>query len=282
MLLAGLATAIASPAGAQSLGVNYQAWTTVWRTGIDAGISESGNQHYDSTVPRYSGQESSIGSVTHASANAINGLTVSADATIVYDTHFDDNDASNNPKTWITATSGIARENAMFSIEGPSSDTWIPVLLSASGYATEGGSAYFSFTDPYGDYYDDYYNGVDDFAVSTAGPSGQQAAGSFEVNQWIYLKTGRVYELFLSAGAGASWDDVSSHNVVDQASAWVDPILTVQGDFAGDYHLVGLPASAIGGVAAVPEPANWAMMVGGFGLIGSTMRRRRASVRFAS
>jgi len=31
----------------------------------------------------------------------------------------------------------------------------------------------------------------------------------------------------------------------------------------------------------VPEPATWAMMLGGFGLIGGTMRSRRAKVRFA-
>ena len=31
---------------------------------------------------------------------------------------------------------------------------------------------------------------------------------------------------------------------------------------------------------AVPEPANWAMMIAGFGLVGAAMRRRRASIRF--
>jgi hypothetical protein len=37
-----------------------------------------------------------------------------------------------------------------------------------------------------------------------------------------------------------------------------------------------------GGNGAVPEPASWAMMVGGFGLIGAAMRRRqRTAVRFA-
>ena len=36
------------------------------------------------------------------------------------------------------------------------------------------------------------------------------------------------------------------------------------------------------GAAAVPEPASWAMMVGGFGLIGAAMRRRqRIVVSFA-
>jgi hypothetical protein len=35
-------------------------------------------------------------------------------------------------------------------------------------------------------------------------------------------------------------------------------------------------------VAAVPEPASWALMIGGFGMVGTAMRRRRqAGVRFA-
>lgn len=32
---------------------------------------------------------------------------------------------------------------------------------------------------------------------------------------------------------------------------------------------------------AVPEPASWAMMIGGFGVVGGSLRRRRTSVRFA-
>lgn len=34
-------------------------------------------------------------------------------------------------------------------------------------------------------------------------------------------------------------------------------------------------------VSAIPEPATWAMMIGGFGLVGGAMRRRATSVRFA-
>ena len=34
-------------------------------------------------------------------------------------------------------------------------------------------------------------------------------------------------------------------------------------------------------VAAVPEPAVWAMFVGGFGMVGFAMRRRRVSVHYA-
>jgi hypothetical protein len=32
---------------------------------------------------------------------------------------------------------------------------------------------------------------------------------------------------------------------------------------------------------AVPEPASWAMMIGGFGLIGGAMRRRRTHLQMA-
>jgi hypothetical protein len=32
---------------------------------------------------------------------------------------------------------------------------------------------------------------------------------------------------------------------------------------------------------AVPEPASWLMMVGGFGLVGSALRSRKSAVRFA-
>jgi hypothetical protein len=33
--------------------------------------------------------------------------------------------------------------------------------------------------------------------------------------------------------------------------------------------------------AAVPEPASWALMIGGFGLAGAAMRRRAVGLRFA-
>jgi hypothetical protein len=35
------------------------------------------------------------------------------------------------------------------------------------------------------------------------------------------------------------------------------------------------------GLAAVPEPATWAMMIGGLGLVGAAMRRKRAIPSFA-
>jgi hypothetical protein len=47
------------------------------------------------------------------------------------------------------------------------------------------------------------------------------------------------------------------------------------------YHLFDTRTFGDFSVAAVPEPASWAMMLGGFGLIGSALRsRRKAHVRF--
>jgi hypothetical protein len=36
-----------------------------------------------------------------------------------------------------------------------------------------------------------------------------------------------------------------------------------------------------GNLTAVPEPATWAMMIMGFGLVGGVMRRRSMKVAFA-
>ena len=52
---------------------------------------------------------------------------------------------------------------------------------------------------------------------------------------------------------------------------------------AAFYGADRLGAVTIGGSAtgAVPEPATWAMMIMGFGLVGGAMRRRKISVAFA-
>ena len=46
-------------------------------------------------------------------------------------------------------------------------------------------------------------------------------------------------------------------------------------------YLNGTPLSGSMISTSVPEPASWALMLGGFGLIGGVMRSRRPSVRFA-
>lgn len=61
----------------------------------------------------------------------------------------------------------------------------------------------------------------------------------------------------------------------------LDFVLNNNGSY--DYDSTALAATiSLPTVAAVPEPATWAMMIGGFGMAGGAMRRkRRAALRFA-
>jgi len=54
-------------------------------------------------------------------------------------------------------------------------------------------------------------------------------------------------------------------------------VTTNDGLAVDDFHL----SASLAQNAAVPEPATWAMMIVGFGLVGGTMRRRAAKVVFA-
>lgn len=52
-------------------------------------------------------------------------------------------------------------------------------------------------------------------------------------------------------------------------------------NYAASSNLVVYATGIGNSVTAVPETASWAMMVGGFGLIGAGMRSRRKAVSFA-
>jgi hypothetical protein len=60
---------------------------------------------------------------------------------------------------------------------------------------------------------------------------------------------------------------------VNDAFYTVDQI-TGAGAFVGNLGVGGITGIATG---AVPEPASWALMIGGFGLVGSAMRRRQSA-----
>jgi hypothetical protein len=78
---------------------------------------------------------------------------------------------------------------------------------------------------------------------------------SDEIGEFLYFGTNPV--------GGTFYPELISYNTSEEA-----------------YNTeVGTQFSAV--TADVPEPASWAMMVGGFGLMGAAMRGRRTSVRFA-
>ena len=57
----------------------------------------------------------------------------------------------------------------------------------------------------------------------------------------------------------------------------------VRGTLVGGPQDIGLVGTSkmLVDTQAVPEPASWAMMIGGFAIVGAAMRRRTVSIRFA-
>jgi hypothetical protein len=109
-------------------------------------------------------------------------------------------------------------------------------------------------------------------------PEGYAAGdGWFSVSNTLYLGGGPLFD---HGGVGfqsaSTWYNLwyADEGMYELDSLPVHPATDDEG------YPLGL-AGAVGGVAGVPEPASWAMFIGGFGLIGAGMRRRQAIVRFA-
>jgi uncharacterized protein YjiK len=119
--------------------------------------------------------------------------------------------------------------------------------------------------------------------------NGRLAATPFGDN--LLILSGRSFKLLEVTKAGAI---VSSYDLSGYRSL-VDPedeggkfegltldekgniyLVSDDGDGPNQSYLVKLALTG-----SVPEPACWAMMLAGFGLVGGAMRRRRVSVRFA-
>jgi hypothetical protein len=71
----------------------------------------------------------------------------------------------------------------------------------------------------------------------------------------------------------------------DFGSAGILTVSLNNKDFGNGFFGLSNGGSTVTGnfklTAAVPEPASWAMMVGGFGVVGGALRRRSAKVSFA-
>jgi hypothetical protein len=121
--------------------------------------------------------------------------------------------------------------------------------------------------------------GKNDFAVSGDGwPIG-------EVNN-----SDLFYRLTLGFGDGTVvsgvYDTVSNNffgstsgNITLDGFLWERQEFNIVSEYSSTKG--GSPADYNGGFSytAVPEPATWAMMIGGFGMVGAAMRRRKAQVR---
>lgn len=109
------------------------------------------------------------------------------------------------------------------------------------------------------------YNGI---AGSAFGTGGNRFASS--TSGTPFSVSNATGNLFVQTGF-ASGGAVRARNIWENAS------LASLGMTAGTYEFT-LPNDRvtfnIGGGTVVPEPASWAMMIAGFGLVGAAMRRR--------
>lgn len=100
--------------------------------------------------------------------------------------------------------------------------------------------------------------------------------------------TGDGGRVIAYAGLGQSGAEIGTANVASGGFGGLISDMAIQSvtitcDF--DYDLYcgayDIQFGTLARTAPVPEPASWAMLIGGLGLVGAAMRRRRATCRFA-
>ncbi|HEY1124847.1 MAG TPA: PEPxxWA-CTERM sorting domain-containing protein [Sphingobium sp.] len=133
----------------------------------------------------------------------------------------------------------------------------------ASTLNLSGGSDITAFVD---------YNGATNLMEvrwSTDGLRPGSAGLSYTIDLGSLFGTNPVFVGF-TGGTGANWSEQDIVNWTFNDN--YDPVT------AGPTETVPAGSTLPG---AVPEPASWALMIGGFGVAGAALRRRSAAMRFA-
>jgi hypothetical protein len=87
----------------------------------------------------------------------------------------------------------------------------------------------------------------------------------------------RNYDLDLTSTWGAGFLAANGGTAAGARAAFLTGLEA--GGLYINLHSQAFPGGEIrGNLAFVPEPASWAMLISGFGLVGATMRRRRMAV----
>jgi len=121
---------------------------------------------------------------------------------------------------------------------------------------------------------------------TTVGGVAEFAAWDSNLGTWNALATGVTagdYTLNISLSGGLFTYTVGSQTWSYDAngSTQISNVILQGYNNRNNYSIQWDNLNARQGPGGVPEPASWAMMVGGFGLVGAAMRRRSTKLRFA-
>ena len=107
---------------------------------------------------------------------------------------------------------------------------------------------------------------------------------SFRLGAWPNTVRGTSYSIFDGNGATLFASGPLTIGTGNLSSLFNVNLTSANGigiRFGPDSFNVGIDNIdfSVADIGAVPEPASWALMIAGFGLVGSAMRRRRETVR---
>ncbi|GAO38180.1 hypothetical protein SCH01S_09_00270 [Sphingomonas changbaiensis NBRC 104936] len=124
------------------------------------------------------------------------------------------------------------------------------------------------------------YNYSNDYQGVLKGSDGMLGTGDD-----VFITSGpntQLVDAIVGRGSGNSFAAyctgctvAQQQQAINDAAAYWSPN---GGTFTGTYTLGAATGSGTFTITAVPEPATWALMIGGFGLIGAAARRRRTAV----
>jgi len=287
---------VSGPSLSALIAASGQSWKS-YQEGIDLAKNGSGkltNNVLDEsqwTVPL-----TSFSGTSAAYTNAYNG------------SHQYNYAAKHNPQVFFTATNGGNDPSA----SNPQAHNYAPLEQLQTDLANNTVADYNWITpDQYNDMHSGLSGGFTYQGVHYTGDQAKIAQGDNFLAQIIpQIMASQAYQ---DNGAIVIWndedegDDTGTDSLFSGAEIVISPLakgnaynstvsLNHSSDLLTMQEIFGLTGTKLGGAAnatdlsdlfkpnaigGVPEPTSWAMMLGGFGLVGGAMRRRRVALRFA-